>query len=468
MGTADYMAPEQVAAPQTVDIRADIYSLGCTLFKLLSGRAPYDGTDCGGTLEKLAAHTDRPVPRIAEAADVPEALAATVDRMLAKSPAARPETPAAVAAAIAPFCKGHDLAELLPRRSPVVAPSRQHATAPAAPRRPSLETHHDGHRPDALLVRPRHGLRRAHHHPPRRPADRRPRPRRRQGRHRRRRQRRRHPAARSRPLAGSTAGQFAGAAKAADEKAIQGTWAVVSQSYGGGASYFIPRDVLPHQTATGQQYDDPAQATGDVARFVFTGDTFALRGSGVWMTSGKYQINPGSEPKRIDIGKADRTNLLGIYKLEPLVSIVDQGLEHQGDRLTLCLAEKDRPTDFWPEFGSRRVLLVLAPRRRRGNPSGREGHSGRLARRRRSRPDRVQDDYHASISAIRLAAAVARRSLVPEWLSETHGMTFDKSALCFLRDADLPPRRRRTAADESASVSSPTRSTRRRTRRRST
>ena len=147
MGTADYMAPEQVAAPQTVDIRADIYSLGCTLFKLLSGRVPYDGTDCGGTLEKLAAHTDRPVPRIAEVVDVPEALAATVDRMLAKSPDDRPETPAAVAEAIAPFCKGHDLSELLRRAEAQTSPhAAERATAPAAPRRAALEAHRDGDR----------------------------------------------------------------------------------------------------------------------------------------------------------------------------------------------------------------------------------------------------------------------------------------------------------------------------------
>ena len=56
MGTADYMAPEQASDSRTVDIRADLYSLGCTLYKLLSGRAPFSGPEYRGTLDKLNAH----------------------------------------------------------------------------------------------------------------------------------------------------------------------------------------------------------------------------------------------------------------------------------------------------------------------------------------------------------------------------------------------------------------------------
>ena len=56
MGTADYMAPEQASDSRTVDIRADIYSLGCTLYKLLSGRAPFSDPDYRSTLDKLNAH----------------------------------------------------------------------------------------------------------------------------------------------------------------------------------------------------------------------------------------------------------------------------------------------------------------------------------------------------------------------------------------------------------------------------
>ena len=60
MGTADYMAPEQTSDSRTVDIRADIYSLGATLYKLLSGRAPFSGPEYQGTFEKMLAHRQTP------------------------------------------------------------------------------------------------------------------------------------------------------------------------------------------------------------------------------------------------------------------------------------------------------------------------------------------------------------------------------------------------------------------------
>ncbi|HLA84150.1 MAG TPA: protein kinase [Thermoguttaceae bacterium] len=113
MGTADYIAPEQIDDPSKVDIRADVYGLGCTLYKLLTGRAPF-GDAHGGTLAKLLAHTNRPVRPIRELTPaVPEALAGVVMRMLAKRPEERFAVPAEVAAALAPFCKGCDLPGLL-------------------------------------------------------------------------------------------------------------------------------------------------------------------------------------------------------------------------------------------------------------------------------------------------------------------------------------------------------------------
>ncbi len=57
MGTADYMAPEQAFDSHTVDIRADIYSLGCTLYKLLAGHAPFSGPEYGNAMQKMLAHS---------------------------------------------------------------------------------------------------------------------------------------------------------------------------------------------------------------------------------------------------------------------------------------------------------------------------------------------------------------------------------------------------------------------------
>ncbi|MGO9113806.1 MAG: efflux RND transporter periplasmic adaptor subunit [Thermoguttaceae bacterium] len=116
MGTADYMAPEQASDSRTVDIRADLYSLGCTLYKLLSGRAPFSGPEFRSTLDKLNAHVHQPVlPIRTFSPDVPEKLAAILDRMLAKDPGERFASPAEVAAALEPFCKGANLADLMVR-----------------------------------------------------------------------------------------------------------------------------------------------------------------------------------------------------------------------------------------------------------------------------------------------------------------------------------------------------------------
>ena len=114
MGTADYMAPEQASDSRSVDIRADLYSLGCTLYKLLSGRAPFGGPEHHGTLDKLNAHVQQQPPLIRRLVpDVPEGLAAILDRLLAKDPADRFATPAEVADALAPWCVGADLPALL-------------------------------------------------------------------------------------------------------------------------------------------------------------------------------------------------------------------------------------------------------------------------------------------------------------------------------------------------------------------
>jgi hypothetical protein len=99
VGTPDYVAPEQARDPSRADIRADIYSLGCTLYHLLTGRPPFPP---GTTLQTLLAHQQcSPPPLAAARDDVPEALTRILDRMLAKDSARRYPTPADVAADLA-------------------------------------------------------------------------------------------------------------------------------------------------------------------------------------------------------------------------------------------------------------------------------------------------------------------------------------------------------------------------------
>jgi tRNA A-37 threonylcarbamoyl transferase component Bud32 len=143
LGTADYIAPEQCEAAHTADIRADIYSLGCTLYHLLAGTPPFGGAGHSSWLEKMTAHLRDPIPPIRERRlDLPKELVAVVDRMLAKNPAERFAIPAEVATALQPFTAGSVPARLL---EPVATPAQQTPRAvpetlpPAARREQFLE-----------------------------------------------------------------------------------------------------------------------------------------------------------------------------------------------------------------------------------------------------------------------------------------------------------------------------------------
>jgi serine/threonine protein kinase len=94
MGTVDYSAPEQADDAKTVDHRADIYSLGCTLHFLATGRPPFEGDSL---IKKLMAHQNRPAPSLhAARPDIPPALEAAYQSMMAKDPADRPQSMSAV------------------------------------------------------------------------------------------------------------------------------------------------------------------------------------------------------------------------------------------------------------------------------------------------------------------------------------------------------------------------------------
>lgn len=112
LGTFDYIAPEQCEDSHSVDIRADIYSLGCTFYELLCGRAPF--ADFGSVLMKIRAHALEPIAPIQRyRADASIQLARVLERMLAKDRNLRFNSPAEIDTALQPFAAGADLSSLI-------------------------------------------------------------------------------------------------------------------------------------------------------------------------------------------------------------------------------------------------------------------------------------------------------------------------------------------------------------------
>jgi serine/threonine protein kinase len=144
LGTVDFMPPEQAIDSTTIDHRADIYSLGCTLFFLLTGRSLYTGTSL---MAVLLQHRDAPIPSLlASRADVPAELDAVFARAVAKKPEDRYPSMTALIAAVEVVQRA--TAHLTTRPAAPSAPSAvapaastsDHTVAFAGPRRTSEET----------------------------------------------------------------------------------------------------------------------------------------------------------------------------------------------------------------------------------------------------------------------------------------------------------------------------------------
>lgn len=143
LGTPEFMAPEQILNARSADIRADIFSLGCTLFFMLTGRSPFPEA---AAMARLISPQNRTVPDIdAALPNTPAPLVELLNRMLATNPADRPQTPREVADALVVFCRP-DTPQLersaQPARSATgksaAAPNKSTATLPkAAPARRS-------------------------------------------------------------------------------------------------------------------------------------------------------------------------------------------------------------------------------------------------------------------------------------------------------------------------------------------
>jgi serine/threonine protein kinase len=147
MGTPDFMAPEQTSDAHAVDIRADLYSLGCSLFYLLTAQPLFHA---GSLAQKLFQHREAPAPDVRQhRPDLPEGLAQTIKRLLAKKPEERYASPAAAAQALSAYCATAVIAVGAPRSDstpktrsavaagnpPAVLLSPPRARKPAAPER---------------------------------------------------------------------------------------------------------------------------------------------------------------------------------------------------------------------------------------------------------------------------------------------------------------------------------------------
>jgi serine/threonine protein kinase len=113
LGTIDYLPPEQIRSPGEVGREADLYSLGCTLYRMLTGEVPFPSDVYANAPAKLLAHCETSPQSVREQRDdVPVELAEIVDSLLHKDPQKRLDAEELVAA-LKPFTTGNQLTESL-------------------------------------------------------------------------------------------------------------------------------------------------------------------------------------------------------------------------------------------------------------------------------------------------------------------------------------------------------------------
>jgi uncharacterized protein (TIGR03067 family) len=351
MGTPDYIAPEQAVDAHAADIRADIYSLGCTLYDLMAGHAPFPE---GTAIDKVLAHAERqPRPLTELRKDVPPALAHVVERMMAKDPARRYQTPVEVARALVPFAGGSmrrrrwlpavvgiailvaALALVAYLYSPTLyrIATNQGEVLVEVIDEPGYEDLVS----KGVLVREPAGQREYLFHA---------------GRHALQagdyelvvEEKGVHLLTREFTIArGSTVPVRVDYPILVDKLKIQGTWIPLSRD------------------DNGEWKDD---LTG--GKYVFDGDTFTMEGGGLFDIAVPYDLDAAARPKRIHMASAViSTGMEGIYSLE-------------GDELKLCIAGPfGRPRDFVADADSGQELVVL---RREHNPPGAENPKEQKAR----------------------------------------------------------------------------------------